>query len=44
MIFDHKQHMYAIGIKNMQANQLETCKAMEHQDSLSLMIISWKEL
>jgi hypothetical protein len=30
----------------MQANQLKTCKAMEHQDLLSLIlvIISWKEL
>jgi hypothetical protein len=27
MIFDHKQQKYAIGIKNMQANHLKTCKA-----------------
>jgi hypothetical protein len=37
MIFDHKQQIYAIGIKNMQANQLKICKAKEHQDSLSLI-------
>jgi hypothetical protein len=39
MIFGHKQQMYAIGIKNMQANQLKTCKAMEHQDLLSLILM-----
>jgi hypothetical protein len=29
MIFDHKQQIYVLGIKNMQANQLKTCKTME---------------
>jgi hypothetical protein len=37
MIFVHNQYMYVLGIKNMQANQLKTCIAMEHQDSLSLV-------
>jgi hypothetical protein len=37
MIFDHKQQMYALRIKNMQANQIETSIVMEHHDSLSVI-------